>query len=31
LNIAGPVLCEGRAIGHKIGAGKARVVRSLAR
>ena len=26
----GPVLCEGRAIGHKIGSGTARVVRSLA-
>ena len=26
----GPVLCEGRAIGQKIGAGKARVVRTLA-
>jgi pyruvate,water dikinase len=26
----GPVLCEGRSIGHKIGAGKARVIRSIA-
>jgi len=26
----GPVLCEGRSIGHKIGSGKARIVRTLA-
>ncbi len=25
----GPLLCEGRSIGHKIGAGKARVIRSI--
>ncbi|MBS0212440.1 MAG: phosphoenolpyruvate synthase [Proteobacteria bacterium] len=30
LSARGPVLCEGRAIGQKIGAGKARIVRSLA-
>ena len=30
LNGKGPVLCEGRSIGHKIGAGKARVIRSIA-
>ncbi len=29
LNGKGPVLCEGRSIGHKIGAGKARVIRSI--
>jgi pyruvate, water dikinase len=29
LNEKGPVLCEGRAIGHKIGSGVARVIRSL--
>jgi pyruvate,water dikinase len=26
----GPVLCEGRSIGHKIGAGKARIIRTIA-
>ena len=30
LNASGSVICEGRAIGNKIGAGTARVVRSLA-
>ena len=30
LSAKGPVLCEGRAIGQKIGSGKARIVRSLA-
>ncbi|HEY2345553.1 MAG TPA: phosphoenolpyruvate synthase [Xanthomonadaceae bacterium] len=30
LNGRGPVLCEGRAIGQKIGSGKARIVRTLA-
>ncbi len=29
LNGKGPALCEGRSIGHKIGAGKARVIRSI--
>ncbi len=29
LNGKSPVLCEGRSIGHKIGAGKARVIRSI--
>jgi len=30
LNERGPVICEGRAIGQKIGSGKARIVRTLA-
>jgi len=30
LSERGPVLCEGRSIGHKIGQGKARIVRTLA-
>jgi len=30
LSARGPVLCEGRAIGQKIGSGKARIVRTLA-
>ena len=30
LSAHGPVLCEGRSIGQKIGSGKARIVRSLA-